>query len=161
MFNLPQKIFTPLKSVKIWEVLIVFSRKFKKFECVTQSLHWMFREQAANICHLITKITFDLLSRKYLKIYCRKWYPRNWPLSYINSVLMNYNCFVFLLQRLKPSNHATIQSMVHAIGIYTNVPAPCCVPDSLSSITLLYFDENRNVVLKNYPSMTVNSCACR
>lgn len=71
------------------------------------------------------------------------------------------SCPFPLTQRLKPSNHATIQSMVHAIGIYTDVPAPCCVPDSLSSITLLYFDENRNVVLKNYPSMTVNSCACR
>ena len=77
--------------------------------------------------------------------------------SYHNS---KFEC-VFLLQRLRPSNHATIQSMVHAIGIYKDVPAPCCVPDSMSSVTLLYFDESRNVVLKNYPSMTVNSCACR
>ncbi|XP_061168044.1 bone morphogenetic protein 3-like [Saccostrea echinata] len=71
------------------------------------------------------------------------------------------SCPFPLTKRLRPSNHATIQSMVHAIGIYTDVPAPCCVPDSMSSVTLLYFDENRNVVLKNYPSMTVNSCACR
>nr|ANJ60739.1 bone morphogenetic protein 3 [Pinctada fucata] len=66
-----------------------------------------------------------------------------------------------LTKRLRPSNHATIQSMVHAIGIYSKVPAPCCVPDNMSSLTLLYFDENRNVVLKNYPRMTVDSCACR
>lgn len=71
------------------------------------------------------------------------------------------SCPFPLPKRLRPSNHATIQSMVQAIGIYKDVPAPCCVPDSMSSVTLLYFDENRNVVLKNYPSMTVNSCACR
>jgi len=35
------------------------------------------------------------------------------------------------------------------------------VPDILSSLTLLYFDDNRNVVLKDYPSMTAESCACR
>lgn len=62
---------------------------------------------------------------------------------------------------MKPSNHATIQSIVHAIGMHPNVPAPCCVADAMSSVTLLYFDEDRNVILKNYPSMTVESCACR
>lgn len=70
-------------------------------------------------------------------------------------------CLLSHLQILKPSNHATIQSLVHAIGIPADVPAPCCVPDSLTSVTLLFFDENRNVVLKNYPAMSVESCACR
>ena len=42
------------------------------------------------------------------------------------------------------------------------VPAPCCVPDAMDSLTLLYFDETRqNVVLKNYPKMVVKSCSCR
>ncbi|KAI0223103.1 Bone morphogenetic protein 3 [Lamellibrachia satsuma] len=63
--------------------------------------------------------------------------------------------------KLRPSNHATIQSLVQAVGLYTDVPAPCCVPEALSSVTLLYFDESQNVVLKNYPAMTVQSCACR
>nr|CAD7194696.1 unnamed protein product [Timema douglasi] len=62
---------------------------------------------------------------------------------------------------LNPTNHATIQSLVHAIGAQPDVPAPCCVPDHLSPMTLLYMDEAGNVVLKNYPSMTVDSCACR
>ena len=70
-----------------------------------------------------------------------------------------YYCCYF--QRLKPSNHATIQSLVHAIGINSQVPGPCCVPDKLSAVTLLYFDENKNVVLKNYPEMSVDSCSCR
>ncbi|XP_064621336.1 uncharacterized protein LOC135484122 [Lineus longissimus] len=66
-----------------------------------------------------------------------------------------------LTRSMRPSNHATIQSIVHAIGMNSDVPAPCCVPDSMSSVTLLYFDENRNVVLKNYPGMSVTSCGCR
>lgn len=66
-----------------------------------------------------------------------------------------------VFQKLRPSNHATIQSIVNAVGLYADVPAPCCVPDVMTSVTLLYFDENRNVVLKNYPGMSVQSCACR
>lgn len=59
-----------------------------------------------------------------------------------------------------PSNHATIQSIVHAIGLHPFVPGVCCVPDRMDSVTLLYFDEEDNVVLKNFPKMTVSSCGC-
>nr|CAD7392354.1 unnamed protein product [Timema cristinae] len=69
--------------------------------------------------------------------------------------------FLKIYRSLNPTNHATIQSLVHAIGAQPDVPAPCCVPDHLSPMTLLYMDEAGNVVLKNYPSMTVDSCACR
>ncbi|XP_054268879.1 bone morphogenetic protein 3-like [Macrosteles quadrilineatus] len=64
-------------------------------------------------------------------------------------------------EALKPSNHATLQSLVHALGADPRVPAPACVPHRLSPVTLLYFDHTLNVVLKNYPSMVVESCACR
>lgn len=62
---------------------------------------------------------------------------------------------------LNPSNHATIQGIVHAVGLHSHVPAPCCVPTAMTSVTLLYFDEDLNVVLKNYPNMSVTSCGCR
>ncbi|XP_027683764.2 bone morphogenetic protein 3 [Chelonia mydas] len=62
---------------------------------------------------------------------------------------------------LKPSNHATIQSIVRAVGVIPGIPEPCCVPDKMSSLSILFFDENKNVVLKVYPNMTVESCACR
>ncbi|XP_022249332.1 growth/differentiation factor 10-like [Limulus polyphemus] len=71
------------------------------------------------------------------------------------------HCPFPLTKNFRPSNHATIQSIVNAIGLNPGVPAPCCVPDSLSSVTLLYFDEDENVVLKNYPNMSVQNCACR
>ncbi|KAM4710175.1 bone morphogenetic protein 3 [Discoglossus pictus] len=62
---------------------------------------------------------------------------------------------------LKPSNHATIQSIVRAVGVVPGIPEPCCVPEKMSSLSILFFDENKNVVLKVYPNMTVESCACR
>ncbi|XP_064878901.1 growth/differentiation factor 10-like [Oncorhynchus nerka] len=62
---------------------------------------------------------------------------------------------------LHPSNHATIQSIVRAVGIVPGVPEPCCVPEKMSPLVVLYQDEGGNLVLKVYPSMSVESCACR
>uniref|UniRef100_A0A3P8TC26 Growth/differentiation factor 10 n=1 Tax=Amphiprion percula TaxID=161767 RepID=A0A3P8TC26_AMPPE len=61
----------------------------------------------------------------------------------------------------RPSNHATIQSIVRAVGIIPGVPEPCCVPESMSPLAVLYQDESRNPVLKIYPNMSVQSCSCR
>jgi hypothetical protein len=43
-----------------------------------------------------------------------------------------------------------------------DVETPCCVPVNLSSISILYHDEERDgVVLKSYADMAVVSCGCR
>ncbi|KAA8581179.1 growth/differentiation factor 10 [Etheostoma spectabile] len=60
-----------------------------------------------------------------------------------------------------PSNHATIQSIVRAVGIVPGVPEPCCVPEKMSPLSVLFLDSNRNMVLKVYPGMSVDTCACR
>ncbi|XP_056326054.1 growth/differentiation factor 10b [Danio aesculapii] len=60
-----------------------------------------------------------------------------------------------------PSNHATIQSIVRAVGIVPGVPDPCCVPDKMSSLAVLFLDSSRNMLVKIYPSMSVETCACR
>ncbi|XP_026170551.1 growth/differentiation factor 10 [Mastacembelus armatus] len=62
---------------------------------------------------------------------------------------------------LRPSNHATIQSIVRAVGIIPGVPEPCCVPEKMSPLSVLFLDPNRNMVLKVYPGMSVDTCACR
>ncbi|KAH1167372.1 growth/differentiation factor 10 [Mauremys mutica] len=62
---------------------------------------------------------------------------------------------------VRPSNHATIQSIVKAVGIIPGIPEPCCVPDKMNSLSVLFLDENKNVVLKVYPNMSVETCACR
>ncbi|XP_029377359.1 growth/differentiation factor 10 [Echeneis naucrates] len=61
----------------------------------------------------------------------------------------------------RPSNHATIQSIVRAVGIIPGVPEPCCVPEKMSPLAVLYQDESRNTVLKVYPNMSIQSCSCR
>lgn len=71
------------------------------------------------------------------------------------------DCPFPIAKALRPTNHATLQSLVRALGRAPGVPAPCCVPDHLSSLSLLYLDSAGNVVLKNYPNMAVDSCACR
>ncbi|KAK1333876.1 LOW QUALITY PROTEIN: hypothetical protein QTO34_006265 [Cnephaeus nilssonii] len=60
---------------------------------------------------------------------------------------------------VRPSNHATIQSIGR--GHRPGIPEPCCVPDKMSPLGVLFLDENRNVVLKVYPNMSVETCACR
>ncbi|KAM4624432.1 growth/differentiation factor 10 [Polymixia lowei] len=62
---------------------------------------------------------------------------------------------------VRPSNHATIQSIVRAVGIVPGVPEPCCVPDKMSPLSVLFLDPNRSMVLKVYPAMSVDTCACR
>ncbi|XP_029312497.1 bone morphogenetic protein 2 [Cottoperca gobio] len=62
---------------------------------------------------------------------------------------------------LKATNHATVRSIMHALKLSSDeVEAPCCVPDRLQSISLLYFDDEQNVVLKQYDDMVALSCGC-
>nr|AKR76344.1 Admp [Ptychodera flava] len=63
-------------------------------------------------------------------------------------------------QTSKPTNHATVQSIVNALSVEDDVSMPCCVPDKLVAISLLYFDEDDNVILKQYDDMVAASCGC-
>lgn len=69
-------------------------------------------------------------------------------------------CYFPLGQNQWPTNHATVQSIVNELSLTAGVGAPCCVPNKLYSISLLYFDENENVVLKQYDDMVAASCGC-
>ena len=65
------------------------------------------------------------------------------------------------MQGVKQMNHATIQSLVHIIGIVVDVPAPCCVADRMSSLPVLYVDHDDSVVVTIYDYAVVRSCICR
>nr|CAH0111354.1 unnamed protein product [Daphnia galeata] len=69
-------------------------------------------------------------------------------------------CSFPLGQSQKPTNHATVQSIVHEMNLAKSVAMPCCVPNRLLSLSLLYYDENDNVVLKQYGEMVADSCGC-
>ncbi|XP_028988580.1 anti-dorsalizing morphogenic protein [Betta splendens] len=70
------------------------------------------------------------------------------------------SCPFPLGQNMRPSNHATVQSIINALKLIKGIETPCCVPDKLFSINLLYFDDEENVVLKQYNDMVAGSCGC-
>ncbi|KFP26110.1 Bone morphogenetic protein 7, partial [Colius striatus] len=70
------------------------------------------------------------------------------------------SCFFPLAESLNATNHATVQSIVHTLKLSQDISMPCCVPDELKSLNLLYFDDKQNVVLKNYKDMVATRCGC-
>ncbi|XP_057713772.1 anti-dorsalizing morphogenic protein isoform X2 [Corythoichthys intestinalis] len=70
------------------------------------------------------------------------------------------SCPFPLGQNMRPTNHATVQSIINALKLIKSIETPCCVPDKLYSINLLYFDDDENVVLKQYNDMVAGSCGC-
>ncbi|KAF3420442.1 hypothetical protein E2986_12432 [Frieseomelitta varia] len=66
-----------------------------------------------------------------------------------------------LSQDQQPTNHATVQGIVHKMGLVKGVERPCCVPTKLLGTTILFFDDNENVVLKVYQDMIADRCGCR
>ncbi|XP_051943743.1 anti-dorsalizing morphogenic protein [Hippocampus zosterae] len=77
-----------------------------------------------------------------------------------NAYYCKGSCPFPLGQNMRPTNHATVQSIINALKLIRSVETPCCVPDKLFSINLLYFDDDENVVLKQYNDMVAGSCGC-
>ena len=99
-------------------------------------------------------------------------------------------CSFPLNAHMNATNHAIVQTLVRPILTYTgfyipsshihlqeealiiscvfqvhlmnpeNVPKPCCAPTKLHAISVLYFDDNSNVILKKYKNMVVRACGC-
>ncbi|XP_061649088.1 protein DVR-1 [Phyllopteryx taeniolatus] len=65
-----------------------------------------------------------------------------------------------LSDRLNSTNHAILQTLVHSLDP-DGTPQPCCVPVRFSPISMLYYDNNDNVVLRHYQDMVVDECGCR
>ncbi|XP_043912685.1 growth/differentiation factor 10-like [Protopterus annectens] len=104
-----------------------------------------------------------ICSRRYLKVDFADIGWSEWILSpkSFDAYYCAGTCEFPMPKVVQPSNHATIQSIVKAVGIIPGIPEPCCVPDKMNSLSVLFLDENRNVVLKVYPNMSVETCACR
>ncbi|XP_008562144.1 PREDICTED: bone morphogenetic protein 3B-like [Galeopterus variegatus] len=102
-------------------------------------------------------------SRRYLKVDFADIGWNEWIISpkSFDAYYCAGTCEFPMPKVVRPSNHATIQSIVRAVGIVPGIPEPCCVPDKMNSLGVLFLDENRNVVLKVYPNMSVETCACR
>ena len=68
-------------------------------------------------------------------------------------------CAFPLNAHMNATNHAIVQTLVHLMN-QLKVPKPCCAPTKLSAISVLYFDDNSNVILKKYKNMVVRACGC-
>ncbi|PVD32629.1 hypothetical protein C0Q70_08072 [Pomacea canaliculata] len=58
------------------------------------------------------------------------------------------------------TGHAQVQARLHRLNP-SLVPPPCCVPTKLAPITLLYLDDNSNLILAQYKDMVARKCGCR
>ncbi|XP_035775206.1 protein decapentaplegic-like [Anopheles albimanus] len=70
------------------------------------------------------------------------------------------DCRFPIADHLNTTNHAIVQTLVNSYNVEL-APKACCVPTQLSSISMLYLNEQNKVVLKNYQDMTVVGCGCR
>ena len=58
------------------------------------------------------------------------------------------------------TNHAIIQTLVHMM-YPENIPKPCCAPNKLNTLQVLFLDDRNNVVMKRYTNMIVQHCGCQ
>lgn len=79
--------------------------------------------------------------------------PDNYEASYCLG-----ECPFPLPPSLNSTNHAIVQMLAHLMD--KQIPKPCCAPTKLQPITVLYYDDYSNVVLKEYRNMIVQSCGC-
>lgn len=60
---------------------------------------------------------------------------------------------------LKPTNHATVQTILNSVAP-TLAPRACCSPNKFSAISILYIDKG-NIIYKKYEDMVVERCGCK
>ncbi|XP_044514566.1 embryonic growth/differentiation factor 1-like isoform X1 [Gracilinanus agilis] len=81
--------------------------------------------------------------------------PRGFMANYCQG-----HCFFPTATKISSFNHAVMQSLMHSVAP-TTTPPPCCVPVKLSPISVLFYDNSDNVVLRHYEDMVVDECGCR
>ncbi|GMR47828.1 hypothetical protein PMAYCL1PPCAC_18023, partial [Pristionchus mayeri] len=68
------------------------------------------------------------------------------------------DCPFPLPKEARASNHALVQSALSTS--FSGLPSVCCAPDKMDSLTILYYDQNKAIVLKSFPRMIVETCGC-
>ena len=61
---------------------------------------------------------------------------------------------------LKPTNHATVQTILNSVAP-SLAPQACCSPNKFSAISILFIDTSDNVIYKKYEDMVVERCGCK
>lgn len=118
---------------------------------VDVSVHTRSRRDAPNLCkrHRLFVNFKDLTWDNWIIA------PKGFSMYYCKGA-----CPEVIQKYFDPTNHALIQNLLHH-RYSKSVPAACCVPNKLHSITMLYFELDGSIVLKEYSEMVASSCGCR
>uniref|UniRef100_A0A8C5M250 TGF-beta family profile domain-containing protein n=1 Tax=Leptobrachium leishanense TaxID=445787 RepID=A0A8C5M250_9ANUR len=106
--------------------------------------------------------TSDICRKRNLYIDFKDVGWHNWVIA-PRGYMANYchgECPYPLTELLKGTNHAVLQTLVHSTEPEIT-PLPSCAPTKLSPISMLYYDNNDNVVLRHYEDMVVDECGCK
>ncbi|NXG81834.1 BMP7 protein, partial [Stercorarius parasiticus] len=141
-------------------VLFTNSNKRRSSSFVPSSTSMSRRPRAAAVPSAKSQVTACHRRELYVDFRAIGWsgwiiYPSGYNAFYCRG-----SCVFPLGESLNATNHATVQSIVHTLKLSEDVSTPCCVPDELKSLNLLYFDDKENVVLKNYKDMVATRCGC-
>ncbi|NXX12767.1 BMP7 protein, partial [Podargus strigoides] len=141
-------------------VLFTNSNKRRSPSFVPSSTSMSRRPRAAAVPSAKSQVTTCHRRELYVDFRAIGWsgwiiYPSGYNAFYCRG-----SCLFPLGESLNATNHATVQSIVHTLKLSQDVSTPCCVPDELKSLNLLYFDDKENVVLKNYKDMVATRCGC-
>ncbi|MED6280040.1 hypothetical protein CHARACLAT_006733 [Characodon lateralis] len=128
---------------------------------VSLNPHQCRSRQRRNSVHLpVTPSTVCKARRLYIDFKDVGW--QDWIIA-PHGYMANYchgECPFPLSESLNGTNHAILQTLVHSLDPQ-GTPQPSCVPIRLSPISMLYYDNNDNVVLRHYQDMVVDECGCR
>lgn len=84
------------------------------------------------------------------------WMPQTMPSSNKWSVILSY---LAVFNLILDYWHNVTMSQVHLLKP-DEVPKACCAPTKLSPISVLFYDDNNNVILKKHRNMVVKTCGC-
>ncbi|KFQ46979.1 Bone morphogenetic protein 7, partial [Nestor notabilis] len=141
-------------------VLFANSNKQRSSSFIPSAKSMSRRPRAAEIPSAKSQVTACHRRELYVDFRAIGWsgwiiYPSGYNAFYCRG-----SCLFPLGESLNATNHATVQSIVHTLKLSQDISTPCCVPDELKSLNLLYFDDKENVVLKNYKDMVATRCGC-
>ncbi|KAL1791413.1 growth/differentiation factor 3 [Sigmodon hispidus] len=107
------------------------------------------KDSCRNLCHR------HQLFISFRDLGWHKWViaPKGFMANYCHG-----ECPFSMTTYLNSSNYAFMQALMHAVD--PKVPKAVCIPTKLSPISMLYQDNDQNVILRHYEDMVVDECGC-
>ncbi|XP_067946785.1 protein dbl-1-like [Watersipora subatra] len=120
------------------------------------------REQGDDLAIEATRRTNNFCQKKPLYVSFRALGWGKWIVAPegLNANYCDGQCPFPLTSTLTTSNHAVLQS-VSNYYFPDKVKAPCCVPQKLQRMSILYHQTDKVVAMKNYDNIIVDTCGCR